>query len=70
MDERLSRRKDLYLKTQNAHKRHKSMPPAGFEPIISALDRAATGTTACLEQVFSFTISQHGNYWPSKDTLT
>jgi hypothetical protein len=46
------------------------MPPAGFKPTISVLDRAATGTTACLEQVFSFTISQHGDYWHSRDTLT
>jgi hypothetical protein len=44
--------------------------PAGFEPTVSALERAATGTTACLEQVFSFTIPQHGDYRCSKDTLT
>ena len=45
------RRRDLYLTTHNTHNRHTSLPPAGFEPTISAgertqiyaLDRAATG---------------------------
>ena len=45
------RRRDLYLTTHNTHNRRTSMPPVGFEPIISAgerpktyaLDRAATG---------------------------
>ena len=45
------------------------MPPASFGTTISALDRAATRTTACLEQVFSFTVSQYGDYWRSKYTL-
>ena len=47
----LARRKDLYLTTNNNHKRQTSMPPARFEPKIPAndrqqthaLDRAATG---------------------------
>jgi hypothetical protein len=47
-----ARRRDLYLTTHNTHNRQTSMPPAGFEPTISAgdrpqtyaLDRAATGT--------------------------
>jgi hypothetical protein len=46
-----ARGRDLYLKTNNTHKRQTSKPPAGFEPAIpasdrpqnSALDRAATG---------------------------
>jgi len=41
----------IYLTTHNNHKRHTSMPPAGFEPAIPAieqpqthaLDRAGTG---------------------------
>jgi hypothetical protein len=52
LDEWSARRRDLYLTTNNTHKRHTFMPPAGFEPTISAgarpqtyaLDRAATGT--------------------------
>ena len=47
-----ARRTDLYLTTHNTHNRQTSMPPVGFEPAISAgdraytyaLDRAATGT--------------------------
>jgi hypothetical protein len=45
------RRRDLYLTTNNTHKRETSMPPAKFKtiiptsewPQIHALDRAATG---------------------------
>ena len=52
LDERSARRRDLYLTTHNTHNRQTFMPPAGFEPTISAgerpqthaLDRAATGT--------------------------
>jgi hypothetical protein len=52
LDERSARRKDLYLTTHNKHNRQTSVPPVGFEPMISAgerpqthaLDRAATGT--------------------------
>jgi len=52
LDEWSARRRDLYLTTQNNHNRHPSMPPVGFEPTVSvverpqtfALDRAATGT--------------------------
>ena len=52
LDEWSTRRRDLYLTTHNTHIRQTSMPPVGFEPIISAgerpqtyaLDRAATGT--------------------------
>jgi len=47
-----ARRRDLYLTTHNTHNRRTSIPPVGFEPTISAverpqtyaLDRAATGT--------------------------
>jgi len=52
VDEWSGRRRDLYLKTYNIHNRQTTMPPAGFEPTVSAgerpqtyaLDRAATGT--------------------------
>ena len=52
VDERSARRRDLYLTTHNIHNRQTSMPPAGFEPTISAgdrpqtyaLDRTANGT--------------------------
>ena len=52
LDEWSARRRDLYLTTHNTHNRQTSMPPAGFEPTISAgerpqtyaLDGAATGT--------------------------
>jgi len=50
-----ARRRDLYLTTQSIPKRQTSMPPAGFEPTISAsmrphthdLYRASSGTGAC-----------------------
>jgi len=53
LDEWSARRRDLYLTKHNTHNRQTSMPPVGFEPIISAgegpqtyaLDRAATGTS-------------------------
>jgi len=55
LDERSARRRDLYLTTNNSHKRQIYMPSPGFEPAIPAsdrpqthaLDRAATGTS-CL----------------------
>ena len=55
LEERSALRRDPYLTTHSKHTRQISMPPAGFEPTISAferpqtcaLDRAATGTAAC-----------------------
>ena len=52
LDDWSARRRDLYMTAHNTHNRQTSMPPAGFEPTISAgerpqtyaLDRAATGT--------------------------
>jgi len=52
LDEWSARHRDLYLTTHNTRNRQTSMPPVGFEPMISAgerpqtyaLDRAATGT--------------------------
>jgi hypothetical protein len=51
LNEWSARRRDLYLKTHNAHNRQTSKPAVGFEPTISpderqqiyALGRAATG---------------------------
>ena len=36
--------RDLYLTTHNTHNRETSMPPAGFEPTISAAERPQTYT--------------------------
>jgi hypothetical protein len=52
LEERASRRRDLYLTTHNTYNRQTDMPSVGFESTISAgerpqthaLDRAATGT--------------------------
>ena len=63
LDEWSARRRDFYLSTHNTHNRQTSMPPVGFEPVIStgkrlqthALDRAATGTGECIfRQPFKF----------------
>ena len=51
MDEGSARRRDLYHTIHNIHDRQTPMPPAGFEPAVSAserpqtlaLDRSATG---------------------------
>ena len=51
LDEWSARRRALYLRTHNTHKKQTSMPPVGFEPAIApserpqtyAVDRAATG---------------------------
>ena len=42
LDEWLARRRDLYLTTHNTHNRQTPMPPAGFEPTISACERPQT----------------------------
>jgi hypothetical protein len=42
LDGRSARRRDLYLTTQNTHKRHMSMPPVGFEPKIPTSKRPQT----------------------------
>ena len=36
LNERLVRRRDLYLTTHNTHNRQTSMPRVGFEPTIAA----------------------------------
>ena len=41
LDEGSARRRDLYLTTHNTHNRQISMPPVGFEPMISAGERLA-----------------------------
>jgi hypothetical protein len=39
LDEGSARRGDLYLKINNMHKRETAMPPAEFEPAITASER-------------------------------
>jgi len=59
LDEWSARRRDLCLTTHNNHNRQTSMPPAVFEPTISAgnrpqiyaLDRAATVTGYVVTQI-------------------
>ena len=41
LDEWSARRRDLYLTTHDTHNRQISMPPVGFEPMISAGERPA-----------------------------
>jgi len=62
LDEWSARRRDFYFITHNTHNKQTSMPPVGFEPIISAgdrpqtyaLDRAATGTGTFCTKLFKF----------------
>ena len=42
LDEWSARRWDLCLTTHNTHKRHTFMPPAGFEPTVTASERPQT----------------------------
>ena len=42
VDEGSTRRTDLYLTTHNTHERQLSIPSAGFEPAIQAIDRPQT----------------------------
>jgi len=54
-----ARRSDLYLTTQNSHKKQTSLPPAVFEPAIpaseqpqtDAFDSAATGIGMYLDML-------------------
>jgi hypothetical protein len=39
LDERSSRRRELYLTTHDTHNRQISMPPVGFKPTISVGER-------------------------------
>ena len=70
MDEWSALRRDLYLTTHNTHNRQTSMPPAGFEPTISAgerpqtyaLDRAATfmwNINVYLQYLLCYQVSWH-----------
>jgi hypothetical protein len=42
LDEWSARRRDLYLTTNNTQNRQTSMPPLGFEPAISEIERPQT----------------------------
>ena len=46
LDEWSARRRDLYLTTNNTHKRQTTMPPRGFEPTIPASERPQTNALA------------------------
>ena len=46
LEELETRRRDLYLTTQNTHKRQTSMLPAGFEPAIPTSERLNTQVLA------------------------
>jgi hypothetical protein len=46
-----ARRRDLYLQTHNTHKRQTSMPPAGFEPTIPAIELPQTLALGCEMQI-------------------
>jgi len=41
------RHRGLYLTTHNAHKKHTSLPPVGFEPAIPASQRRQTYALEC-----------------------
>ena len=63
LDELSARRRVLYLTKHNTHNREISMPPAKFEPTISAsewpqtytLDRVATGTSTYIYTLLTST---------------
>ena len=44
LDERSARRRDLYLTAHSSHRIRTSMPSAGFEPTIPAIERPQTHT--------------------------
>jgi hypothetical protein len=64
LDEGSARRRDLYLTTHNTYNRQTFIPPAGFEPVISAgerlqthaLDRLATGIGTYIHTVYKSTL--------------
>jgi hypothetical protein len=70
-------RRDLYLTTNNTHKRQTSMPPAGFEPTIPAserpqthaLDGAATGIDITNKQLRTLCTGYVG-LWVLYDYIT
>jgi len=47
LDKGSARLKDMYLTTLNTHKRHISMPPAGFESAVLASERPQTYALHC-----------------------
>jgi hypothetical protein len=55
LDEWSARRRDLFLTTHNIHSRQASIPPVGFEPTISAGERAQT---YALERAATKTVSK------------
>jgi hypothetical protein len=68
LDEWSARRTDLYLTTQNTHKRQTPMCPAGFEPATPASERPQTNaldraTTGIICSVITLTISFNYAKW-------
>ena len=71
LDEWSAHSRDLYLTTHNTHDRQTSMPPVGFEPTISAverpqtyaLDRAATGTGCVIKSILNIFSSSLNLYF-------
>ena len=60
LDEWSVRRRDLYLTTHNTHNRQIILPPAGFEPAISASERPQTHALDCaLPNYISLYIAFH-----------
>ena len=47
LDEWTARHRDLYLTAYNIHKRKVSLPAAGFEPAIPAVERPQTHALVC-----------------------
>ena len=77
LDEWSARRRDLYLTAHNTQNKQTSMPPAGFEPTISAgerpqtyaLDRAATGTGYTLHLSCIIQHSRYSIKWKNRGLI-
>ena len=66
-----ARQIDFYLTTQSTHKRQTSIPPEGFEPIISASERPHTARALGQEHVrFGLINRRERNYLRSNATYT
>ena len=52
LDECSARRRDLYLTTHDTRNRQISMPPVGFEPMISAVERPQAVHSTALVKTF------------------
>jgi hypothetical protein len=57
LDEWSARRRDLYLRTHNTHKRQTDMPLAGFESAIPASERPLTHVLHCAATEISYVLT-------------